>query len=62
MLQCKQCHRVPNVITEYIVSAKEYRCTPDEYVQREEGTYNRMTQKFYCTQCYINVGMPLGTA
>jgi len=62
MIQCKRCGREPKKITEYIISAEDYGCTPDEYVVREEGTYNERTQEFYCTRCYISVGMPLGRA
>lgn len=62
MIQCKCCGREPEEITEYVVSAADCGCTPNEYVKREEGTYNDRTQKFYCTRCYIDVGMPLGKA
>ena len=62
MIQCKRCNRKPKDIIEYVVSAEDYGCTPNEYVKMEEGTYNDVTKKFYCTRCYISVGMPLGKA
>ena len=34
----------------------------DTYVRENEGTYNPDTGYFYCTDCYIKIGMPLGTA
>ncbi|NLL64123.1 MAG: hypothetical protein GX241_07870 [Ruminococcaceae bacterium] len=62
MIKCKNCGKRPHELPEYIVIAKNEGITPDEYVAREEGTYNRETQLFYCTPCYVQVGMPLGTA
>lgn len=61
-LQCKRCGRKPSEIDEYIYCAEENNITPDEYVIKEEGTYNCVTGKFYCTSCYIEAGMPLGKA
>lgn len=57
---CKVCGRKPDEINEYITSAKYEGCTPEEYVKSTEGTYDRKTNKFYCTECYIKVGMPSG--
>lgn len=59
---CKECGRKPEDIKEYVTEAKENNCTPTDYVQHQEGTYNWHTGKFYCTDCYIKVGMPLGKA
>lgn len=59
---CKNCGRTPDKIEEYLFAAKEYDMTPEEYIPSFEGTYNERTKKFYCTSCYIKVGMPLGTA
>jgi len=36
--------------------------TPQQYVEENEGTYNAFSHFFYCTDCYIAVGMPLGIA
>lgn len=30
----------------------------DQYVRREEGTYNPETNRFACDACYIAIGMP----
>lgn len=59
---CKGCGRRPEEINEYIESAKDSGTNPTDYVIEEEGTFNIMTGKFYCTQCYIRAGMPLGKA
>lgn len=32
--------------------------TPDDYVWQEEGTLNQENGHFYCTTCYIAIGMP----
>ena len=62
IIRCRRCKRTPEEIPEYIGCAAENDCTPDEYVEREEGTFNRATGEFWCTECYIARGMPLGTA
>ena len=59
---CKRCGCTASELNEYIDMAKEEGMTPDEYLRREEGTYNSETNLFYCTPCYIAVGMPLGKA
>lgn len=61
-IKCKCCGKTPNQLSEYVDIAKEENMTPDEYVIQEEGTYNNQTGLFYCTSCYVKVGMPLGTA
>ncbi len=61
-MKCKVCRKAPEDIEEYVEAAIENECTPEEYVRQEEGTYNPHTKEFYCTDCYINIGMPLGTA
>lgn len=59
---CAICLHRPHDIQEYIDAAVEFDMSTDEYVAREEGTYNKRSRKFYCTACYIRLGMPLGTA
>lgn len=61
-LRCKVCGKAPAEIDEYVDMGKEEDMTPDEYVRCEEGTLNRATGLFYCTLCYIKIGMPLETA
>lgn len=61
-IMCKGCGKHPSEIQEYASAAQVEDITPDEYVAREEGTFNRSTGQFWCTRCYIKVGMPLGTA
>ena len=59
---CRKCGRWPHEIDEYVDFAREEGITPEEYVKQEEGTFNELTGEFYCTDCYIAVGMPLGKA
>lgn len=59
---CCGCHRHPHEIDEYIEMAQLYGITPEEYVRLEEGTYNPDNGHFWCSLCYIQVGMPLGRA
>lgn len=61
-IQCKICKKTPDKISEYRSRAKEENLSPDDYVVQEEGTYNPATGKFYCTDCYCKIGMPLGKA
>ncbi len=61
-IKCKECGKTPDVIEEYIEMGNEEGIPPKHYVIREEGTLNRKTGFFYCTSCYIKIGMPLGTA
>lgn len=61
-LKCKVCGKSPSELEEYIEMGKAESLTPDEFVRQEEGTLNKQTGLFYCTDCYIKIGMPLGTA
>lgn len=61
-MKCKNCGREPKNITEYIIGAKEEGMTPNQFVREQEGTYNPRTDLFYCTKCYIELGMPTGKA
>lgn len=61
-MKCKVCNKEPKDIEEYVVAAKIHNTTPEEYVKNEEATYNPKTKKFFCTTCYIKVGMPSGKA
>ena len=54
------CQRGPSEIPEYVDAAKELGITPEEYVEGDEGTFNRESVHFACTECYIKIGMPSG--
>ena len=68
---CNGCGKKPSEIHEYIIAVKEQEMyelsegfldikqqTPEEYVRRNEGTYNHTNGHFLCTSCYIEAGMP----
>jgi hypothetical protein len=60
-----RCKRVPAEIHEYVMRTEvapgydtaEYK-SADDVVWFDEGTLNRRTGMFLCTQCYIEVGQP----
>ncbi len=58
-IYCLGCGFRPKDRKEYIVFSEDCGCTPEEYVIREEGTYDPGTGTFLCTDCYIKAGMPL---
>lgn len=59
--RCVGCGRRPEEIHEYQQLAQvEGYSSPDVAVRCEEGTYNCRNGHFYCTECYIKAGMPLG--
>ena len=62
VIQCKVCRKQPHELEEYIEMGQAEGMSPEEFVSKEEGTYNRETGMFYCTDCYTKIGMPLGTA
>lgn len=65
IVHCIICKKMPNEIAEYVRAAKEWwlqPMTPEQYVIEEEGTYNPANGHFYCTGCYVAVGMPKGVA
>lgn len=55
---CIDCKKNPNDLPEYVELANEEGITPDDFVIREEGTYNKNNGHFTCTTCYIKRGMP----
>ena len=59
---CARCNKVPSEIGEYISMGREEGVHPDVFVRENEGTYNTRTGRFWCTECYIALGQPLGTA
>lgn len=62
IIRCKECGKVPSQIPEFVELGKQMNCTPQEAVIEEEGTYNDFSGRFWCTECYIKIGMPLGKA
>lgn len=62
MCKCIMCGKRPEEIEEYVECAKQEEMTPEQYVKSCEGTYNSAVELFYCTDCYIKAGMPLGIA
>ena len=58
---CIGCGKEPNQIDEYIEAVTENPsryADADDYVRREEGTYNPANGHFACTYCYIEMDMP----
>lgn len=55
---CAKCGKRPDELDEYIESAADAGMTPDAYVRAEEGTYNPEVNRFVCTPCYCDMGMP----
>lgn len=61
-IQCKVCKREPKDLGSVVYHAKVEEMEPDEFVKEFDGTYNPQTEEFFCNTCYINIGIPLGTA
>lgn len=61
-MYCAQCKKRPDELNEYIYEAKLEGVTPDEFVASNEGTFNAVEQVFWCTECYLELGLPLGVA
>lgn len=59
---CANCHRTPDELQEYVDAALDEDMTPIQYVVENEGTFSPKFNTFYCTNCYILVGMPRGQA
>lgn len=62
-LICVGCSKRPADIPEYVsMAALEGLSSADDFVRQEEGTLNASNGHFWCTDCYIAAGMPLGVA
>lgn len=61
-VRCKLCNRAPDQISDCKYMASVENISTVQWVKENEGTYNKKTGKFYCTTCYIKIGMPLGKA
>ena len=64
---CVGCHKTADQLDECIDGAREIstesaQYTPAEYCAEDEGTYNKSTNTFWCTICYMKAGGPLGKA
>jgi hypothetical protein len=55
---CIGCGKTPEEMTEYSKESTDSNFEPNDYVKREEGTYNPANGHFACTPCYIDMGMP----
>jgi hypothetical protein len=55
---CVVCACTPSELSEYVEAAEDFNLTPEKYVVKEEGTYNKTNGHFLCTPCYIRVGQP----
>ena len=60
--RCRGCGKTPEEIDEYVDMSMGSGLTPTEFCVEEEGTFNKETGKFWCTDCYTRAGMPLGKA
>ena len=56
---CPYCKSHPSRKDEYKNDARESDLEVMEYFKSEEGTYCRFTGCYVCTECYIQIGMPL---
>ncbi len=60
---CSHCGKKAEELEEYIELAKiENYEDANEAVIKSEGTYNSESNTFYCTPCYVEIGMPKGIA
>ncbi len=59
---CFRCGKTPEEIPEYdeggVWDKEDGYVSPSDFVCSEEGTYNPITKRFACTECYIAIGMP----
>lgn len=61
-LECAGCLKTPSELSEYVTAAEECEYESAElYVLENEGTLNRQTGQFACTDCYIKAGQPSKT-
>ena len=62
-LRCNGCKRHPDKISriDWFAEAEGYSDNA-EFVKHAEGTYNPGNGHFWCDECYIKAGVPLGQA
>lgn len=56
--RCNGCGKEPHELECYTELAMEEGLTPEEYVRRNEGTYNPVNGHFMCDDCYLAAGAP----
>lgn len=61
-MKCMVCKKEPHEIEEYRDISKIEKTTPEKFIIENEGTYNKDLDIFCCTDCYFEIGMPLGKA
>lgn len=65
-LRCCRCNKTPEQIEEYVLEAERSgnyggeKISATQWCWENEGTMNRKTGRFACTQCYIEMGQPSG--
>jgi hypothetical protein len=61
--RCRRCGRLPESLPVYrdLVSRLGVKAARTR-VRNDEGTYNAETGGFWCDECYIALGCPVGTA
>lgn len=60
---CIVCGKKANDLIEYVELAEmEGYKDANEAVVKNEGTYNKEDNTFYCTPCYIKAGLPRNLA
>jgi nitrate reductase cytochrome c-type subunit len=62
LYKCKICGCKPCQIMEYVNISDTQKISMTEWIESKENTLNKKSNEFYCTECYIKIGMPLGTA
>lgn len=58
MFRCVRCGKAPADIAEYCDEELTDGESPNDYVWENEGTLNRLSGLFACTECYIALGQP----
>lgn len=56
-MRCVRCGKTPSELSEYSDDLEDGE-TPDDRVWEDEGTLNRLSGLFACTECYIALGQP----
>lgn len=55
---CRYCNKTPDQIEEFVDAGKVTGLTPTEHMINGDITYSPFTNKFSCTDCWIDKGMP----